>query len=62
MQFSLERRLEKEDGFNSTHHTSQWIVLQNGVIDSSILLDVFLICLKMFVMQQRKNRWDAWMS
>ena len=56
MQFSLERRLEKEDGFNSTHHTSQWIVLQNGVIDSSILLDVFLICLKMFVMQQRKNR------
>ena len=31
---------------------------KNGVSDSSILIRNFFFCLKMFIMQQRKSRWD----
>ena len=41
MQFSLQKRLEKRKWIHPTHHISQWIVLWNGVIDSSILLEIF---------------------
>ena len=58
MQFSLEKRLKKRKCIHPTHHTWRWIVLQNGVFDSSILMEIFFICLKMFIMQQRKNSLD----
>ena len=41
MQFSLEKRLEKRKLIHQTHRTSRWIVLKNGVFDSSILLEIF---------------------
>ena len=40
----------------STQHTGRRVVLQNGVIDSSILQETFFIRLKMFIMQRRKER------
>ena len=40
MQFSLKKRLEKKENEFIIYHrligTSQWIVLENGVIDLSI--------------------------
>ena len=40
-QFSLEKRLEKRKWIHPTHHTSRWIVLENGLIDSLIILEIF---------------------
>ena len=36
-----KKRLEKRKSIHPTHHTISWIVLKNGVFDSSILLEMF---------------------
>ena len=55
MQFSLEKRLEKKNWIHPTHFSSRWIVLQNGVIDSSILQEILLSVSKCFHVTEKKQ-------
>ena len=59
MQFSLEKRLEKENGFitllaNPSYQSMGCVInWGNRFINST---RNFFICLKMFIMEQRKHR------
>ena len=55
MQFSLEERLEKRNWIHPTHFTSRGIVLQNGVINSSILQEILLSVSKCFHVTEKKQ-------
>ena len=57
MQFSLEKRLEKRKWIHLTHHRYQLmdcVIKWNSRFINSIRS--FFICLKIFIMQRRKNR------
>ena len=55
MQFSLEKRLEKRKLIHQTHRTSRWIVLKNGVFDSSILLETFHLYQNVYHAAEKKS-------
>ena len=57
-EISLEKRLEKKRNSSyslSIHHTSRWIVLQNGVTDSSILLEIFHLYQNIYHSKEKKQ-------
>ena len=64
MQFSSDKRSRRKkvnSSLLSTHHSGRWIVLQNGVIDSSILQETFLSVWKCLSYNREKTlelRWD----
>ena len=58
MQFFLKKRLEKRKWIHPTHHISRWIVLQKWGNRFNNSIRNFFICLKMFIMQHRKNSQD----
>ena len=57
MQFSLEKRLEKKIWFIQPIISIDGLCYKMG--NRSIYsIRIFLICLKMLILQQRKNNWD----
>ena len=57
MQFSLRKKTRKKKWIHPTRHTSLWIVLQNEVIRSSILLlELFSLVFVYHVMEKKHLR------
>ena len=57
IQFSLEKRLSKIKWIHPTHQTSRWIMLKDGVFDSSVLIEIFSFVLKCLSCNRKNNSW-----